>query len=140
MRILLRFFNQSGVIGSFIAAMGCASCFPALGSVASALGIGFLAQFEGVFINTLLPVFALLAVIISLVMFWRHRQWVRFIISITGPIFILLTLYPLWRYSWSTDLFYVGLMMMLVVAIWDMVSPATRSCKTSGTTHNGQPV
>ena len=53
-----RLFDKAGAFGAILAAMGCASCFPALGSLGAALGMGFLAQYEGVFINTLLPVFA----------------------------------------------------------------------------------
>jgi len=43
--------------------MGCAACFPALGSLAASLGLGFLASYEGVLINNILPAFALFALI-----------------------------------------------------------------------------
>ena len=56
-----RLFDKTGALGSLIAAMGCASCFPALGALAASVGLGFLAQFEGIFINTLLPLFAAIA-------------------------------------------------------------------------------
>jgi len=120
---LLRFFNKSGVVGTIVASMGCASCFPALGALAATLGLGFLASFEGVFINTLLPVFALLALATNIASSVSNRRWLRLVVGISGPVMVLSTLYPLWRYDWSTYLFYAGLALMLMVVIWDMVSP-----------------
>ena len=43
--------DKFGTVG---ATMGCAMCFPALASI-GAVGLGFLAQWEGLFITTLLP-------------------------------------------------------------------------------------
>jgi mercuric ion transport protein len=42
-------------LGTLISAMGCASCFPALGVLGASLGLGFLATYEGLFINKLFP-------------------------------------------------------------------------------------
>lgn len=123
-----RFFDKTGSIGAIVAAMGCASCFPALGALSSSLGIGFLAQFEGLFINTLLPFFAWITLAANLISFLSHRLWWRVAAGIAGPIMILLTLYPLWHYGWSSYLFYLGLASTLFVAIWDIVSPPVKSC------------
>jgi len=128
MQGLSRLIDKTGVFGAIVAAMGCASCFPALGSLAAAAGLGFLAQFEGLFINTLLPVFAWLALIANGVAFLSHRHWLRLIAGLVGPGMVLLTLYPLWTYDWSTYLFYAGLVIMLVVAIWDIVAPPIKRC------------
>jgi mercuric ion transport protein len=46
---------SSGVV--WIAALSCTGCFPALGSLGSVLGLGFLSTFEGIAVNTLLPIF-----------------------------------------------------------------------------------
>lgn len=118
-----RLFDKTGALGSFIAAMGCVSCFPALGSLGAALGLGFLAQFEGVFINTLLPLFAAIALAANLLSFISHKVWYRTLAGITGPSLVLLTLYPLWAYNWSSYLLYTGIALMLLVSIWDIFSP-----------------
>ena len=130
MVLISRLFDKGGVIGTFVAAMGCASCFPALGSLGAALGLGFLAEFEGVFINTLLPIFAAIALAANLVSFFSHKVWYRTLLGITGPTMVLLTMYPLWSYNWSTYLLYAGIVMMLVVALWDIFSPPKNVCTT----------
>ncbi len=132
-------FDKTGAIGALTAAMGCASCFPALGSLGAALGLGFLAHYEGLFINTLLPVFAGIALAANLFAFFSHKIWYRTLAGITGPTMVLLTMYPLWTYDWSTYLLYAGIALMLIVSIWDIVSPpgkACRSCEVAGEADN----
>ena len=124
----LRLFDKTGALGALVAAMGCASCFPALGSLAAALGLGFLAQFEGVFINTLLPLFAAIVLGANVLSFFSHKVWYRTLTGITGPGMVLLTLYPLWSYGWSTYLLYTGIALMMIVSIWDIYSPAKKLC------------
>jgi len=131
MQWVTNIFSKAGVFGTFITAMGCAACFPALGALAATLGLGFLAQYEGLYINTLLPLFASIALGSSVISFYRHRCWKRLFLGFTGPVMVLLTLYPLWAYAWSTYLFYAGLFIMLAAAIWDIVAPADRYCATS---------
>jgi mercuric ion transport protein len=53
-----QFIEKIGSAGIWLATVYCAACFPVLGSIASTVGLGFLAQFEGVVINILLPMFA----------------------------------------------------------------------------------
>ncbi len=127
-----RIFDHSGALAAVVAAMGCASCFPALGTLAATLGLGFLASYEGIFINTLLPIFSLIVIAANLVSFVSHRRWLRLLLGISGPVMVLLTLYPLWSYSWSTYLFYLGLLLMVSVAIWDLVSPPTKGSLNNG--------
>ncbi len=129
MRWITRLLDKTGALGAIIAALGCASCFPALGTLATSLGLGFLAQFEGAFINTLLPVFAWIALGANVVSFLSHRRWLRLCAGVAGPVMVLLTLYPLWHYAWSTYLFYAGLGIMLAAALWDIVQPAYRACR-----------
>lgn len=131
MRWLTKLFEGSGALGAIVAAMGCASCFPALGSLGAAIGLGFLAKYEGLFINTLLPIFAWIALVATIISFISHRKVIRMLFGIAGPIMVLLTMGPLWKYGWSTQLLYVGLAWMALVAIWDIVSPpGGRVCKT----------
>lgn len=130
-----RFFDKAGAFGTLTVAMGCASCFPALGSLGSSLGMGFLAQYEGLFINTLLPLFAAIVLAANIVSFVTHKIWYRGLAGIAGPIMVLLTMYPLWTYSWSTYLLYAGIALMLIVSIWDIVSPAHKVCMSQLTTN-----
>ncbi|PMU23868.1 mercury transporter MerC, partial [Pseudomonas sp. GP01-A8] len=48
---LTRTADKAGVIGAIVTAMGCAACFPALASLGAAIGLGFLSQYESVFIH-----------------------------------------------------------------------------------------
>ena len=93
---------EKASVGSIlIAALSCAGCFPALGSLAAAIGLGFLGQLEGVMINKLLPVFAGFALLLSIYSWSKHRIHWRGLISTLPPIVILAVLYPLWKYAWS---------------------------------------
>ncbi len=123
-------FDKTGAIGALTAAMGCASCFPALGSLGAALGLGFLAHYEGLFINTLLPVFAGIALAANLFAFFSHKIWYRTLAGITGPTMVLLTMYPLWAYDWSTYLLYAGIVLMLIVSLWDIFLPPGKICRS----------
>lgn len=61
MGLMTRIADKTGALGSVVSAMGCAACFPALASFGAAIGLGFLSQYEGLFISRLLPLFAALA-------------------------------------------------------------------------------
>ncbi|OGT81882.1 MAG: mercury transporter MerC [Gammaproteobacteria bacterium RIFCSPLOWO2_02_FULL_61_13] len=114
--------------GTIVSAMGCASCFPALGSLGAVLGLGFLVQFEGLFINMLLPVFAGIALLSVAVSWWFHQQHLRSALGAAGPLMVLATLYLFWTDDWSTWMFYFALALMLGVSVWDFVSPARPAC------------
>ncbi|WP_300321740.1 organomercurial transporter MerC, partial [Idiomarina sp.] len=109
--------------GVWLAALSCTGCFPALGSLASALGLGFLSHFEGIAVNTLLPIFATLALLVNLYNWYKNQNHTRGTLGVIGPIAVLLTLYPLWQYDWSTYLFYVGICLMIVMSVLDIVKP-----------------
>jgi mercuric ion transport protein len=132
MRRLVSALNKVGVGGVFIAALSCTACFPALGALAATFGLGFLSQLEGLAINTLLPLFALIALAVNSYGWSQHQHHGRGLLSVLGPIAILATLYPLWQYGWSTYLFYVALVLMLLVSIVDLLWPATRPCHLPG--------
>lgn len=125
---LSRLGDATGAIGAVVSAAGCAMCFPAIASLAGALGFSFLAQWEGLFINTLLPVFAWIALVASALGWFAHRQWLRSMLGMIGPVLLLLSLYPWFQYAWSTWATYGALMLMVVVALWDLLSPASRRC------------
>jgi len=127
-----RVADKSAALGAIVSAMGCAMCFPALASIGAALGLGLLAQWEGLFVNTLLPLFAWIALLANALGWLSHRQWRRSLIGMTGPAVVLLSLYPWFQYGWSTWTLYAGLALMLAVAVWDLRSPAHRRCAPDG--------
>lgn len=118
-----KILDKVGSGGVWIAALSCTACFPALGSLASALGLGFLSHFEGIAVNTLLPIFATLALIVNVYNWYKNQNHLRGALSVFGPIAVLLTLYPLWQYDCSTYLFYLGICLMVVMSILDIVKP-----------------
>jgi mercuric ion transport protein len=129
--VLSRISDKAGSVGAAVAAMGCASCFPAIASLGASLGLGFLSQFEGFFINTLLPIFAIVALAANIFSAWSHRRITRMLFGIAGPCMVLATLYLFWTENWSTYMFYAGLVVMLAASIWDIASPPNNACKVS---------
>lgn len=120
--------DKLGVGGVVIAALSCTTCFPALGALAAAVGLGFLSQLEGVAINTLLPLFALIALVVNCYGWHKHRNKWRGLLSMLGPMAVLATLYPLWQYGWSTYLFYAALILMMLVSVADLIWPTNKEC------------
>jgi hypothetical protein len=57
MGLITRIADKAGALGSVVSAMGCAACFPAIASLGAAIGLGFLQEYEGLFISKLLPLF-----------------------------------------------------------------------------------
>jgi len=125
-------FDLSGTVGTITAAMGCASCFPAAAALGASVGLGFLGQYEGLFINTLLPIFASIALAANVLSFVSHRIWYRLLAGIAGPSMVLATLYLFWTDDWSTYMFYAGLIIMALVSIWDLISPPSKVCAARG--------
>lgn len=130
--LLSRIGDKSGALGAIVSTMGCAMCFPALASIGAALGLSFLSQWEGLFVNTLLPLFAWIALGANALGWLSHHQWHRSLAGSVGPLIVLLSLYPWFQYGWSTWTLYGGLALMLSVAVWDLVSPAYRRCGPDG--------
>lgn len=126
---LARLGDKAGALGAIVSTMGCAMCFPAAASLGAAIGLGFLSQWEGLFVNTLLPLFAWLALVANALGWFSHRQWRRSLAGMAGPAIVLLSLYPWFQYAWSSWTLYGGLALMLVVATWDLVLPARRCCQ-----------
>lgn len=115
--------DKTGVIGAIVSAIGCAACFPALGSLGAALGLGFLSQYEGVFIRILLPLFALIALLANAISWRRHRNLPRGLLSVTGPLLVLTAVFVMRGMGIRSGfLLYPGLVLMIAVAIWDLVS------------------
>ncbi|PHS28466.1 MAG: mercury transporter MerC [Robiginitomaculum sp.] len=118
--LLSKIGESSGALGSVISAMGCAMCFPAIASIGAALGLGFLDQWEGLFLHTLMPLFALLALLANGLGWLAHRSFMRSLIGMLGPALVLLALYPLFGSPNRNAILYSGLALMVSFALWDI--------------------
>jgi mercuric ion transport protein len=127
MSFVTRAADKAGLLGSIVSAMGCASCFPAIASLGAAIGLGFLQQWEGLFITVLIPLFAALAFLANALGWLRHRQWHRSLLGMIGPLLVLAAVYLTYGRTGEL-LLYAGLAFMVGVSIWDLVSPAHRVC------------
>lgn len=130
-KLLTRIGDKAGSLGAVVSAMGCAMCFPAIASLGAALGLGFLSQWEGLLVSTLLPLFAWVALLINALGWFSHKQWHRSLLGVSGPVLLLLSLYPLFQYRWSAYLTYSALALMVAVSLWDIFSPASKHCDDS---------
>ena len=121
-----RVASGGGTMGAIIAAMSCAACFPALASLASVLGLGFLSQFEGISIRYILPLFALIGLAANVIGGLRRRGRVRMALGIIGPLLVLAAALLMATYGMPTEwLLYPGLTIMAVIAIWDLKATRT---------------
>lgn len=127
--VFTRVGEKSGAFGGVIAAMGCAVCFPALASLGAAIGLGFLTQWEDIFMSTWIPLFAWVALLASALGWLSHRQWHRSVLGMVGPTLVLLSLYPWFKYPWFKLTLFAGLILMVVIAIWDLMSPSHKRCE-----------
>ena len=124
-----RIADKTGVLGSIVLAMGCAVCFPAIASLGAAIGLGFLSQYEGLFIRILLPAFAGIALLAQLIGGWQHRRWRRAALGATGPVLVLAAVVVMRASGHRTGwLLYPGLLLMVAVSIWDLLSPPRKAC------------
>jgi mercuric ion transport protein len=126
MKPIARIADKAGALGAVVSAMGCAACFPALAS------LGFLQEYEGLFISRLLPLFAALALLANALGWLRHRQWHRSVLGMIGPAIVFAGTVWLLGNWWTARLVYAGLASMVGVSIWDLVSPANRRCGPDG--------
>ena len=124
--------DKAGVIGAIVAAIGCAACFPALGSLGAAIGLGFLSQYEGLFIRFLLPLFAGIALLANVISWRRHGQWFRGALGVAGPLLVLAAVFVMRALDQRSGfLLYPGLVLMIVVAIWDLISRPRKAGRNS---------
>ncbi|ALY42797.1 organomercurial transporter MerC [Burkholderia vietnamiensis] len=132
MKPIARIADKAGALGTLVSAMGCAMCFPALASLGAAIGLGFLQQYEGLFISRLLPLFAALALAANALGWLRHRQWHRSLLGMVGPAIVIVGAVWLLGTAWMRPLVYTGIALMAVVSVWDLVSQANRRCGPDG--------
>ena len=127
-----RLADKTGVLGSVIAAASCPACFPALASLGAAAGLGFLGEYEGLFITRLLPSFAAIALLANALGWRRHRQWWRSALGMVGPALVLAAMLLFFGQWWTAQLLYTGLALMVGVSLWDLFAPAHRKCREQG--------
>jgi mercuric ion transport protein len=142
MSITTRIADKAGVIGAVVGSFGCVACFPAIASIGAALGLGFLGQWEGLLVRILVPLFAIVALLANLSGWFSHRQWHRTLTGVIGPVLALIGAFGLMGIFGMTHgflppdvargTFYAGLIVMILVAIWDLIRPATRRCRPRG--------
>jgi mercuric ion transport protein len=130
MEWITRAADKAGVLGSVVSAASCPACFPALASLGAAAGLGFLADYEGLFLTTLLPLFAGVALVANALGWLRHRQWHRSVLGMIGPAIVLAAMLLFFGHWWTARLLYTGLAFMVGVSLWDLLSPANRRCAT----------
>jgi mercuric ion transport protein len=128
MGLVTRIADKAGALGSVVSAMGCAACFPAIASLGAAVGLGFLSEYEGLFLTKLLPLFAAIALVANGLGWFSHRQWHRTLLGMAGPAMVLAAMLLFFGQWWTSRLLYTGLAVMVGVSIWDLVSPAHRRC------------
>jgi mercuric ion transport protein len=127
MSLMTRVADKTGVIGSIVTAAGCTACFPALVSLAAAVGLGFLSRYEGLFITILLPVFAAVALLANALAWRSQRQSLRTALGLIGPLLVIAAALLMRFAGVSTaPLLYMGLAFMVGASIWDLLSPARR--------------
>lgn len=139
MSITTRVADKAGVLGTIIGSFACAACFPAAASIGAAIGLGFLSHWEGFVVRFLIPAFALVALLANLSGWFSHRRWDRALAGSVGPVLALIGAFGLMGVFRLTHgflpahaargTFYAGLILMLVVAIWDLVHPASPRCR-----------
>lgn len=132
MGLITRIADKAGKLGSVVSAMGCAACFPAIASLGVAIGLGFLQEYEGLFISKLLPLFAVVVWLANALGWLSHRQWHRSLLGIIGLTIVFAGTVWLLSNWWTGNLVYVGLAFMVGVSIWNFVSPANRRCGPDG--------
>ncbi len=116
--------RRFGPIGTLIAALGCASCFPFLGALAAALGLGFLSGYESLLINWAVTPLTILLFGLALLMSRRKEDPpARKVLRIVGPSGMLFALFWIWNTPLREPLFLLGLAITLGVAIWDWKRP-----------------
>lgn len=130
--IIPRVLDKVGVFGTIVSGFSCAMCFPALATIGAAIGLGFLSRWEGFFVHILIPAFLILALLANGLGYFGHHQWQRTALGVVGPLVALLGDQGMTQHFLAVEmarvLFYGGLVLMIVFAIWDLLNPAHKRC------------
>lgn len=142
MSLTMRVADRTGVIGTIVSSFGCAACFPVAASIGAAIGLGFLEQWEGLFVRFLIPVFAIVALLANLAGWFSHHQWQRALTGSIGPALALIGAFGLMGVFGMTHeflaanvargTFYAGVIIMVLAALRDLIRPASGRCRSRG--------
>lgn len=143
MEWITRVADKAGALGSVASAASCPACFPALASLGAAAGLGIFSEHEGLFISTLLPSFAAVALVANAIGWFSHRQWHRSLLDMIGPATVLAAMLLLFGQRWSTELLYTGLAFMVgsrcgISCLRRTSAAARRAARRSRRTHDGR--
>lgn len=143
MAVSARIVDKAGVIGTLVGSFGCAACFPAAATIGAVIGLGFLVRWEGLFVRFLIPACAIVVLLATWAGWRSHRQWPRVIAGSLGPILALVGAFGLMGVFGLTHgflpangaraTFYVGLVIMILAALWDLIRPANPCCRIART-------
>lgn len=131
-KLLTRFGEKVGTLGTVLAAMGCAACFPTAASIGAAMGLGFLSRWEPILVRFVLPLFAA-STFLAAVLSWRYHHSKRhLLLGSLGPMLVLMGWFgfftELFAKEAARDLVYGGLLVMVAVSIWSSFSPPDQRC------------
>ncbi len=130
--LISRILDKTGVLGTIVSGLSCTMCFPALASIGAAVGLGFLSRWEGFFVHILIPVFLVIILLANSLGWFAHHQWQRSLLEDIGPVIALFGDQGMVQHFLPVEmariLLYAGLVFMVMIAIWDMVSPAHKRC------------
>ncbi|NOZ42208.1 MAG: MerC family mercury resistance protein, partial [Alphaproteobacteria bacterium] len=94
--------------------------FSTAASIGATIGLGFLYPWKGLFVNTLIPLFAVIVLLANGIGWFAHRSPVRGFIGIAGPVLVLLAVYTLSPHTTDrTAVLYTGLALMTAFGLWD---------------------
>ncbi|HEX7323814.1 MAG TPA: organomercurial transporter MerC [Rhodanobacteraceae bacterium] len=134
--VTTRSVDKAGVIAAIVGSFSCAACFPAAASIGAAIGLGFLSQWESLFVHILIPIFAIAVLLANLTGWFTHREWHRTVLGSVGPVMALIGAFGLMGVFGMTHgflapniaraVFYAGLIVMLLAAAGDLARPARR--------------
>ena len=124
----VHFANPLATIGTVVSAASCPACFPALAGIGAALGLTVFGEYEGLFIDRVLPLLAVAALLAQVAGWWAHRQWQRSLLGAVGPVLVLVAIEFYLGTALGNWMFYTGVAAMAAVSIRELLSPAARAC------------
>lgn len=121
-RLKQTILDKCGAVGAFLAAASCPACFPLLGVVGSAVGLGVFKPVEGVAFYVFQGL-VLLALVGNISAYFNHRKIFPLVIGVGSPFLIIFSLYGIYL-QWILT---TGLFGMLAAAILNFL--AIKSCQ-----------
>jgi mercuric ion transport protein len=122
-QVKLGFVDKIGSLGTFLVASACPVCWPLFIPVGSALGLGFLQQYEGIMMDFVFPPFVLLTLLGSYFAYRVHKTKYPLIVSTLSGLLIFIGFYG----GWQLILMYIGIFGLLLGSILAVM--ANKQCE-----------